>query len=239
MAHWVRRLALAAVLLGLAGCSTGMTPVPYDRTSVGDIKTIGILTPAFPEGPKVILASTVGQSFGLIGALVDAGMQSHRDSAFTSLLASQNYSAKDAFSLKLGAALKAQGYQVEFIPVTRPEKALLHDYHVATNIKVDAYLDVAVFAYGYIAAGVSGSDPYRPVFGLICRLVRVSDQSVLMQDGVIYNPVNPGGASVTLSPNPEYEFVDFDSLTADAHKTTAGLDDALTQSADAVAKLLH
>ena len=60
-----------------------------------------------------------------------------------------------------------------------------------------------------------------------------------MRDFVAYNPVNPRGNLITISANPAYEFVDFDALTADPKKTLAGLDDALTQSAQSIAKLLH
>lgn len=238
MAHWWR-LALVVALFGLAGCA-GQPSIPFDRSSAGNIKTIGILTPGFPPGPKVVLASTVGQSFGLVGLLVDKGMETNREATFSSLMAGQRYSAADAFSLALAAALKSEGYEVELIPVTRPDpNHFLEDYRIATNIKVDAYLDTFVGAYGYVAAGITDSNPYRPIFSLGCKLVRVPDSTVLMQDFIVYNPVNPRGNVITLSPNPNYQFVDFDQLAADPKKTLAGLDDAVTESAKAVAKLLH
>jgi hypothetical protein len=81
-----RRLAWLAGLVALAGCA-GAPAVPYDRATAGDIKTIGVLTPSFPDHPYVILASSVGQHLGLIGALVDAGMRSSRESSFGTLLA--------------------------------------------------------------------------------------------------------------------------------------------------------
>jgi hypothetical protein len=236
MARWFRWLVLMA-LLGLAVCAT-RPAVPFDR-STANIKTIGILTPAFPAGPKVVLASTVGQSFGLIGALIDAGMQANRDATFTSMLASQRFSAPDAFSAALAQAVKSEGYAVEMIPVTRDTDDLLTDYHVATNIKVDAYLDVAVAVYGYVAAGIGDAHPYRPVLGLYCRLVRAADGTVLMQDTVAYNPVNPRGNIITISPDPTYTFVDFDSLASSPQQSEAGLEDAVARSAQSVAKLLH
>lgn len=53
----------AAVVL--AGCQ-GAPKVPYER-SAGAPKRIGIVTPSFPERPSVVLASSIGKSFGLIG----------------------------------------------------------------------------------------------------------------------------------------------------------------------------
>ena len=55
--------ALAAIAVWLGSCAT-KPEIPYDRGSAS-IHTIGIITPAFPDGPSVALASTVGQSFGL------------------------------------------------------------------------------------------------------------------------------------------------------------------------------
>ena len=239
MVVFFRRLVLAAMLLDLAACASEPA-IPFDHSAAGDIKTIGILTPRFPGGPKIILASTVGQSFGLIGALIDVGMEANRESNFTSMLAGQRYDAADTFSLALAAAVQAQGYSVEMIPVTRdPAKGFLDDYHIATNIKADAYLDVSVGGYGYVAAGIGSSNPYRPIVALGCKLVRVSDGAVLMRDFIVYNPVNPRGLAITIAPNPTYQFVNFDTLVADPRKTAAGLDDALAQSAQAVGKLLH
>lgn len=132
--------------------------------TAGNIKTIGVLTPRFPDGPYVILASSVGQSFGLIGGLVDASMRSNREAAFSSLLATQRFSVADAFQQSLVAALQAQGYAVEFIPVVRDGASFLTDYRVAGNGKVDAYLDLVALGYGYVAAGIQDAAPYRPVF---------------------------------------------------------------------------
>jgi hypothetical protein len=239
MAPWIRRLAVAAALIGLAGCAA-KPAIPYDRPSAGDIKIIGILTPSFPDGPKIIRASDIGMSFGLIGGLIDLAMLANRDSNFTAMLASQSYSAADAFPRALAASVEAQGYKVEMIPVTRdPDKGFLDNYQIATNIKADAYLDVAVGVYGYVAAGMGDETPYRPLVSLGCKLVRVGSGSVLMRDTIVYNPVNPADNLITISPDPAYSFADFDALMADPTKATAGLDGALKQSAQAVGKLLH
>jgi len=231
------RLLLWLGLLALAGCGT--PAVPYDRSTAGDIKTIGLITPRYPDRAYVILASTVGQSFGLIGALVDAGMRSSRESSFASLLASQRYSAPDVFEAQLVAALQAQGYTVEKIAVTRDRQQFLTDYHFPTDVHVDAYLDCISGGYGYIAAGITSEAAYRPIFHIACKLLRVADGAILMRDSVIYNPVNPKGGFVSLPPDPTYQFVDFDTLMGDPPRAIAGLNDAATKTAQAVGTLLH
>jgi hypothetical protein len=98
-----------------------------------------------------------------------------------------------------------------------------------------------VNGYGYIAAGIGSSTPYRPIDILQVRLVRALDSKVLMEDTVVYNPVAPALPTniVTVSPNPDYTFQDFDALTADRVAMSKGLKDSVDQSADAVAKLLR
>ncbi|MEJ0042398.1 MAG: hypothetical protein WDM81_09350 [Rhizomicrobium sp.] len=47
--------------------------VPFDHVSAGNIKVIGVVTPAFPERPDSILAASVGAtmtaSLGLLGMI--------------------------------------------------------------------------------------------------------------------------------------------------------------------------
>ena len=69
----MRPIKLCSVIMlavTLGGCT--VPKIPFDRSAAGHVRTIGIVTPGFPSGPSVELASSVGQSFGLIGALVGA-----------------------------------------------------------------------------------------------------------------------------------------------------------------------
>jgi hypothetical protein len=240
MFNALKRATLSVALLWLAGCA-GQPEIPFDRTSAPDIKAIGIVTPSLRDEAHVVLASDVGQSFGLVGALIDASMQDNRDSKFNALLIAGNYSVSDTFTRDLTAALQQQGYAVTAVPVGRPESDYLKQYPAPAATKIDAYLDVVSFGYGYIAAGIGSDSPYRPFFTVKCRLVRASDSSVLMEDTVDYNPVNLRDFQkvVIISPDPQYQFAKFDMLTADPHKALAGLNDAVGQTTGTVAKLLH
>jgi hypothetical protein len=231
-------LALMALVL-LAGCA-GAPAIPYDRATAGAIKTIGVVTPVFPDQPRIVLASTIGRSFGLIGALIDAGLEDNRNKSFATMMGGQNFAPREAFLQQLTKALQEQGYGVVFLPVVRDSRKFLETYPPSPpDHPVDAYLDLVVGAYGYLAAGIQSTAPYRPVFYVAARLVRAGDKTVLMRDAVVYNPLNPNGSLVTISPDPAYSFVDFDTLMADPPKTVAGLDGAATQSAVAIATLLH
>ncbi len=50
--------------------------------------------------------------------------------------------------------------------------------------------------------GCKNSAPYRPIFIVSARLTRASDKTVLTQDAVVYNPLNPNDRVVTIAPDP-------------------------------------
>jgi len=236
--HYGAFLLLIAVAF-LNGCVT-KPEIPFDK-GVSNIKTIGILTPYEPGHGSVVLASSVGQSLGIIGALVDTGMRLSRESKFNTLLEQESFIYQDELLKSLSDRLTAGGYVVSTVAVPRSGADYLKVYPKGDENKVDAYLDVVVTGYGYVAAGIGSSTPYRPIDGIKVRLVRASDSKVLMEDMVVFNPVGPAVASniVTVPPNPDYTFQDFDALTADPAAMTKGLKDSIDQSADAVAKLLR
>jgi hypothetical protein len=144
-----------------------------------------------------------------------------------------------SLSADLVTALQAQGFNVKPIAVSRDSSGFLKTY--PTEPGIDAYLDVSSFpdGFGYAAAGIGSSQPYRPFVWLKVKLVRASDGSVLMQDTVMYNPIGTNDKWVTVSPDPAYQFEDFDTLTGHADLSVKGVDVSLRQTADQVGKLLR
>lgn len=236
----IRVSAAFVALLMLAACAT-KPAIPFDSTSAGEIKTIGILTPSMPSGPSAILASSVGQSFGLVGALIDAGMQESRESDLEDLLNSKEFVAYNKLMSGVTASLEAQGYTVKNIAVTRAERDFMKVYPSSNPEQVDAYLDMVMNGYGYIAAGVTSGTPYRPIVVTKVRLVSARDSSVLMEDVVYYNRLNSSveTTNVTIAPDPAYSFPDFSDLESDPNKTVEGLDLAFAKSTEAIGTLLR
>jgi hypothetical protein len=231
--------AAIAVAIGLAGCAT-QPEIPFDKTTGSDIKVIGVVTPDMPGKPTVWLASDVGQSFGLVGALVDAGLQSSRDSKFWTMMTNANFNPQSAFIDALQKSLTAHGFTAKLVPIDKRDSGYLKQYPPVGPDKVDAYLDTSFIGtgYGYVAAGIGSSTPYRPFIYLNCRLVRASDSSVLMQDTILYDPINAGTKIVTISPDPAYTFTDFDAMEADPKNAVAGVDKSFNTTADTLAGLL-
>jgi hypothetical protein len=147
-----RILALAA-LVCLAGCAS-QPEIPFDKTAAS-VHTIGVLTPVMQEKPTVWLATDLGQSFGLVGALIDAGMQEAREKKMWALLVDQKMNPRDQFSSVLRQSLEADGFAVKPINVERQDDKYLKAYPSAAENGVDAYLDIVVGQYGYVAAGIA------------------------------------------------------------------------------------
>lgn len=232
-----RVAATIAVCFMLAGCVSHPT-IPFDKTTAGDIKTIGVVTPAMHEQPYVWLATDLGQSFGLIGALVSAGLENAREDKFWKEIDGANHPPRAVFSDAVVTALQSEGYTAKIVDAKR-------DDYMKTYPKdagVDAFLDIVVTSYGYVAAGMADATPYRPFTYVKCKLIRASDNAVLMQDTVVYNYLAQSGMpqpGVTLDPDPQYIFVDFDALQADPPKATKGLHETLQKVATTVANLAH
>ncbi|MEJ0042399.1 MAG: hypothetical protein WDM81_09355 [Rhizomicrobium sp.] len=79
-------------------------------------------------------------------------MASKRADALVAILGDQKYTPREAFVNDLTAALQSDGYTVVPVEAVRRNNDYLSSYPGAP---VDAYLDVAVTEYGYLAAGVS------------------------------------------------------------------------------------
>jgi hypothetical protein len=238
--NFVRFLAVLP-LAALAACASNIE-IPFDHSANTNIKTIGILTPHMDSRPQMVLASDIGQSFGLIGALVDVSMAEARNNKFEAILtASGDHPTADLLT-DLKGTLEAHGYKTLDVAADRPDVALLKSYPKPGDNAVDAYLDVSIVSYGYVAAGIANSNPYRPFVSAKVRLVRASDSAVLMEDTVLYNPVSRNGITpekaVTISPDTSFAYPDFDTLTASPN-AVKGIDTSLKSTADAIGTLVQ
>jgi hypothetical protein len=234
----VGRAALCVAILFVAACST--PAVPFDRAASPDVKRIGIVDPGFPDGASVALASTVGQSFGPLGVLIDAGMESNRESGMAALVQKRQFQAKAEYMQALHQALSGRGYEVVDVAAPRKTGEFVEPAGYPHDAPVDAYLDTVVWQYGFVSAGMGSSTPYRPVVFLKCRLVSAKDpKQILMFDTILLNPVNPPKEAIQISALPDYTFVDFDALMADPPRTTEALTKVVDQSADTVGKVLE
>lgn len=230
-------LGLSAALL-LSACVAPYVATPYDRATAG-VQTIAIIDDPAEERAIAYEVASMGSNFGLIGALVDAGIQAERQGAVNKALDSVEFDGENAFETRLASRLRASGYEVvQRDGPARTKREFLVRYPTPQG-ETDAYLDVVMAQYGYLSAGAF--QPFRPTAAAQVRLVSAADPTkVLMDNRIVYNGMYTTDAGViTLSPNPAYEFQNREQLLADPAKMAAGIEDALNAVADTAAQLLQ
>jgi hypothetical protein len=221
--------------LCLSACATAYVGKPYERSAT-EVKSIALADDSVPEKAIAFEVASVGSNFGLIGALVDLGIQSSRQDAVNDALTGVGFDAEAKLESRIATELGAQGYEVAPLPdQPRAKRAFLQTY--PTGGTADAYLDVVVQSYGYLSAGAG--KPFRPTVTANIRLVSAKDPSkTLMENLIAYNAMAPQKGVVTLAPNPAYEFKNRADMLADPTQLAAGIEDALNQVAGTAAKLL-
>jgi hypothetical protein len=232
----LKKVLVAAMAMTVAACASPYVATPYDR-SAASIQSIALIDDSVPEKAIAYEVASVGGNFGLIGALVDAGIQAERQGAVNEALNGLGFDAESKLEARVIAALGQQGYTAAPLDgADRAKRDFLETYPDAPA-GVDGYLDIAIVQYGYMSAGAG--QPFRPTVGAKVKLVKVSDGSTLMENMIIYNPLNAVEGVVTLAPNPEYEFRNRTALLENPERLAAGIEDALNQVADTAARLLR
>jgi hypothetical protein len=233
----IRVLALLGFAWWVTGCAAPMHR-PYDPSMRHQIRSIGLLTPAVSDEVAVRIEIHPGESFGVVGMLVAATDMSGKSGEFMRATRSKGFVCSNAFEQQLHDGLRAAGYQVHPIRVSRlPSEPEFLEHYPPANGSVDAYLDLYTDLIGYTAAG--GATPYRPTVHLNVRLVRAVDHEVLYQDRIAYNAFGDGDGAITLAPADGYEFARFEQLLADPIKALEGLRLAMRATGEALARQLR
>lgn len=224
-------------ILSLGACATPYVATPYDRASA-NVRQIVLVDDSAPEAAVAYEVASMGSNFGLIGALVDAGIQAERRAALNKSLGTVQFDAEKRLETRIIERLQGDGYQVTALEGTmRAKREFMVTYPVSGENQ-DAYLDLVVIDYGYLSAGAF--QPFRPHASATVRLVSASDPTkVLMDNRIVYNSMYPNESVINISPNPRYEFRNREELLADPTRTAAGIEDALNQLADTAAQLLR
>jgi hypothetical protein len=211
-----KKLLAIAAAMTVTACASPYIATPYDRTTA-NVTTIALADDSLaPQAIAYEVAST-GANFGLIGALVDAGIQESRKQAVNDALGTVQFDAETILERRITSTLTTQGYTVQTLSGDREKRDFLVSYPAAGS---DAYLDIVVTEYGYMSSGAS-------------------DNTLLMENMILYNPIAPTEGVITLAPNPEYAFRNREGLLEDPTHLAAGLEDALVRVADTAAQLMR
>lgn len=231
--NFTRAVTLAAV--STLGACASLPQQPFNHAANPQIRTIGLLSPDISPELAVHVAVGAGASFGLIGGLIDAGVESSKTGDFNEAMKQKGLNMPGTLYADVARALAANGYRVKPVAVARGDGGLLESYPPADG-SVEAYLDLSSSIIGYESAGAT--TPYRPTIGLTCKLVSARDGTLLMQDTIAYNPFGNSNTAVTIPPDTKFEFPGFSDIMADPDKAAAGLKVASVATAQAVGQLL-
>ncbi len=212
--QWLRTAALVATLAGMAACTTFPTQ-EYNKDANSGVHVIAIAPIGMPDRPQVVIINAVGNSFGLIGALVEATRASNASKEAATALQTGNFAYKTYLPAEIDSGMKAGGFETIVLPGTRTgadaEKFLAT---LPPAPGADALLDIYVTFIGYAAAGAS--TPYHPAVHVEARLTDLRTQRVLFADQVYYNNFTPVAAkkAISIEPDPKFAFADRAAMVA-------------------------
>ncbi len=189
---------------------------------------MGIVSPKYPDYLLVGLESAAGQSFGLLGALVDSGLKSGREDRFKKIVGDAGAEIEKNFQPQLISGLTSNGFKVLALDSSRTKTAFLENYPQAD---VDAYLDVVFLSFGYVATGLN--QQYQPHFNVKVRLVDARKNEILMDRIFTMN----GTVLVDhtqIATNGLYGFKDVSEMEGQTEKVIEGLKYAISQASLAV-----
>ena len=179
-------------------------------------------------------ASTMG-NFGLIGGLLNAGVQASRKDRVNDALDSVKYTPEANFEKFLIEELAASGITASVLEgPDRDKRKLLENYPTAP-VGAQAMIDVNVISYGYVNAG---NQLWRPFVSADVKMVEAGTGRKLMENRIIYNPIDAQNGVITIAPDPQYAFQNREDMITQPERLAAGIDEALRQVAASAVRLM-
>lgn len=225
----------ALPLLALCACAKPYAGVPY-AAPAAPITSVGLVDDSLPEEVVAYEAASTMGNFGLIGALIDAGVQASRKDRVNDALEGINYQAEPRFEAYVAQALSSKGMSVAVVDSgTRDKRKFLDNYPRAAD-GTQAYLDVNVMHYGYSNAG---NQMWRPTVYADVRMVDALTGKTLMENRIAYNVIGAQAGVVVIPANPQYVFANREDMVSQPERLAEGIDDALRQVADAAVRMMR
>jgi hypothetical protein len=232
----MKKLIVSAMLVAtLSGCASRYTATPY-LAPAEPVKSVALAQDIAPKEASAFEVASVGSNFGLIGALIDAGVQGSRKDRVNEALSGVQFDAEKEMQAVLTEALQGKNIQVTMLTgEDRKKREFLLKY--PQNGGGQPVLDVVLLNYGYISAGAG--QPWRPTVLADVRMVDASGKQTLLKNRIAYNVVNPQQGVITLYPDPQYVFGGREDMITNPEKLAEGLRVALKAVAAESVKLIQ
>ena len=227
--------SLAAIaLLALSACAKPYAGIPYTAPAT-PVTTVGIVDDTLPERAVAYESASTMSNFGLIGGLIDAGVQASRRDRVNDALASVNHDPEGTFEGYLISALAQNGVSATMVDGPDREKRAFLEAYPDAPAGAQALVDFNVKSYGYVNAG---NQMWRPTVAADVRMVDVLTGKPIMENRIVYNAVDAQAGVVTISPNPTYVFQNREDMISQPERLAEGIDDALKQVAETAVRLM-
>ena len=219
--------------LATSGCVSPYVAIPYESDQV-DVRSIAVIEDVGDVDVMAYEVANVGANFGLVGALVDAGVQASRRQRVEDVFEDAGFDAQGYFRDSLLEELLGLGYEVTVVDLASRDEETLLEAIPPAPAESDAVLDVVLQNYGFISAGMGV--PFRPHAQAEAQLTLRDGQTVAMRHSVQYAPMGSPEGHIVLSPDPLYAFNNRTELLADPERLISGVKLALDESAEALAR---
>jgi hypothetical protein len=228
--------AAVLLLLALAACQSFPTQ-QFNKAANPNLHTIAIAPIGMPEKPQVVILNAVGNNFGLIGALVEAGRASEASKEAEANFSAAGVDYQTYLPRRLQESMQSLGMQIRQLSGSRPADERFKFLTKLPDAQgADAVLDMYVSYLGYAAAGATTD--YRPAVHVEAKLIDPVSKKVLFADQIYYNNYNPQFAKTaqTIEPDLKMTFKDRDAMKAAPAQVAQGVREGIDAVALALAK---
>src|SRR5262245_37254788 len=211
------------VVLMSGGCAPSVPHLALNKEANPRIQKIALLEVPEPQVHPVVNMGGGAMAFGLIGGLVQAGVNQSNTTEFTKRMKSGNLTLGAALADALRAELPRDGYEVSYLSGVRPKAksdGKEMDYR-AIETEADAILDVWFVAAGYLST--QSSTIYEPWVRVTARLVSSKTREPIYFQILNYGAIMKADGIVNLPATPVFTYGTAGTLLERANEAADGL----------------
>lgn len=216
--------SVCAVLL--SGCAS-LPKTELDSANRQRLKSIALLQVTEPAGESVVNLGGAAAGFGLIGGLVQAGINTSHTNTYTKQIADKQVLFAPVVVDGITQKLSASGYVVVDLHDQKPKVASdgKSDDYSAIQTDADGILNVWFTSFGYVSPPETGD--FIPWVVVRARLVDAkTKQDMYFKTFACGWDIK--GNSVHVISEPTYRYGSFDALTSAADQSVQGIKDCET-----------